>query len=453
MFQIERRLGMARRCTKFGRRALPGVVIDELECRLAFDAGAVALSFNNGRPVYSTLTVHRGSDHLSDNGLAAVFANNGDLIVVGVAGYLHSIGPSQAQAGVVAYTPSGGLDDSFAGTGMLKTRFGTKLPTYLTAVAIQPVDEKILIAGAMAVQGGTAQEMVVARLRTDGKLDPSFGLNGSGFVQIPFGQSSSAATAISVQSDGKILVAGTRADSGGSRFALARLNSDGSLDKSFGTAGEQASVHFGVGPDSPKIINITSGGEIAVAGVAGRHMALALYSSRGTLDPNFAGDGWVILPQRNQTNSAIGLSGLQDGSFLVVGSASVSSAKSELLLCTVSATGLTNGVNAFGTNNGVELTAAAFQKDGEIVVAGHSTVAVKHEPNNEYFVLSRYLSDGELDSNFGAQGSVVSKAPHASEIRSILLSNNLIGVAGSGRAQNTDSLQFYADEFTNDVMA
>ena len=75
-------------------------------------------------------------------------------------------------------------------------------------------------------------------LLTDGDLDPSFGVGGK--VLTSFGISGTdIAECVAIQSDGKIVVAGHRESSSGDfDFAVARYNSDGTFDTSFGGSGE-----------------------------------------------------------------------------------------------------------------------------------------------------------------------------------------------------------------------
>jgi uncharacterized delta-60 repeat protein len=117
-----------------------------------------------------------------------------------------------------------GLDASFAGSGKTLIGFGG-VYSAAYAVAIQP-DGRIVAAG-VTNDSSNDSGLALARLNTDGSLDLSFGVNGK--TTTPGVDN---ATAVAIQSDGKILAAG-----GYSGFELARYNANGSLDTSFGTNG------------------------------------------------------------------------------------------------------------------------------------------------------------------------------------------------------------------------
>jgi uncharacterized delta-60 repeat protein len=113
-------------------------------------------------------------------------------------------------------------------------------------------DGRILVAGRSSAGGA-----VVARLRTNGALDPSF--DGDGRVTLPGGGSASA---VLVQPDRRIVVAGyTQADED---VAVARVNADGSPDATFGIAGK-ATVDFGVATFG-NAVALQRNGRIVVAG-------------------------------------------------------------------------------------------------------------------------------------------------------------------------------------------
>jgi len=121
--------------------------------------------------------------------------------------------------------------------------------------------------------------MAVIRLDTNGTLDQSFGAGGK--VKVDFGPYLDAANKVLVQRDGKIILAGSTqtdvASGGGTNvdFALARLNSDGTLDSTFSTGGK-ATANFGV-DDSISDISLDVNGQILAAGSSDSHAALARF--------------------------------------------------------------------------------------------------------------------------------------------------------------------------------
>src|SRR5712691_1227384 len=124
---------------------------------------------------------------------------------------------------------AGSLDTSFDTDGIVTTPFGTSADE-ARAVAVQS-DGKIVVAGRATI--GSTFDFALARYNADGSLDTSFGTGGK--VTTAIGTSTDEAYAIALQSDGKIVVGGRATIGSNFDFALARYNTDGTLDTSFGT--------------------------------------------------------------------------------------------------------------------------------------------------------------------------------------------------------------------------
>src|SRR5207244_11077270 len=110
-------------------------------------------------------------------------------------------------------------------------------------------------------------------------------INVGGKVITSFG---GQAFGLAIQTDGNIVVAGFSVTSGSQDFALARYNPDGTLDKSFGTGGK-VTTDFSLSADEARALAIPADGRIVAAGRSCAsaiicHFALARYNSDGTLD-------------------------------------------------------------------------------------------------------------------------------------------------------------------------
>src|SRR6266536_6168109 len=146
-----------------------------------------------------------------------------------------------------------------------------------------------------------------------GALDPSFGTGGQ--VTTDFGGFDSA-QAVAVQSDGKILAAGS---SGGGDFALARYNADGTLDSTFGSGGK-LTTDFG-GFDVALGVALQADGKIVAVGGggSGSDFALARYNADGSLDASFGSGGMVTTDFGGfEAATAVAIQG--DGKIVVTGS-------------------------------------------------------------------------------------------------------------------------------------
>jgi uncharacterized delta-60 repeat protein len=152
---------------------------------------------------------------------------DGRIVAAGQAGAtLDSAWDSPRCLALLRYTSSGSLDASFGVRGLAS--WCASAPSGASALH-RLGDGRLLVAGFHTVAG--ARRPIVARFHADGSLDATFGAGG---VSEP-AMNDTEATALSVQFDGRIVVAGDR-------FSIARLGADGAPDASFGVAGVAAEV-------------------------------------------------------------------------------------------------------------------------------------------------------------------------------------------------------------------
>jgi len=174
----------------------------------------------------------------------------------------------------VRFNANGTLDPSFNGTGYVGTQVGSSMHSEGHAITLQS-NGKILVAGYYNSSDGSAN-MVVVRYNTNGTLDNSFA--GNGKAAVDFGSNvNDNGNAIVVQQNGQIVISGGTA--GGTPatndFALARLNTDGTPDNSFGNSGK---VQTGFGyTETANSIALQSDGKIVAGGTDGTHMMAARY--------------------------------------------------------------------------------------------------------------------------------------------------------------------------------
>jgi uncharacterized delta-60 repeat protein len=188
---------------------------------------------------------------------------------------------------------SGDLDPSFGGDGTVTTAFGGD--HLASAVSMQP-DGKIVVAG-FPNTAGSGHDFALARYHANGTLDTSF--SGDGKVLTDFGGSEGGAHAVAIQPDGKIVVAGVSNASGSYDFALARYWPNGTLDTSFSGDG-RVLTDFDGGDDRAAAVALQPDGKIVIGGEASvgplytGSIALARYWPNGALDSSF-GDGGLVL--------------------------------------------------------------------------------------------------------------------------------------------------------------
>ena len=191
-------------------------------------------------------------------------------------------------------TSDGSLDPTFGGDGTVVTDV---TPSYdaLNGMALQPNGKIVVVGGVSA--GPDNGKIGVLRYRSDGSLDPAFG--GDGIVRADPTPTYDDGFAIGVEADGQIIVAGGAGfDGPNERFVVLAFEPDGSLDPTFGGDGK---VFTDLTPktDLPFALAIQDDGKIVVAGGAAQDgpdpkFALVRYERDGSLDPSFKGDGTVI---------------------------------------------------------------------------------------------------------------------------------------------------------------
>jgi uncharacterized delta-60 repeat protein len=314
----------------------------------------------------------------------------------------------------------GTLDTTFgpaASPGKVLTDFAGASETAY-AVAVQP-DGKIVVAGTSTVTG-SGQDFAVARYLPDGTLDTGFGATGSGKVTTAFSADADTAYALLLQADGKIVVGGdsSQGTSGtGVDFALARYNTDGTLDAGFGAAGTgkvTTSLAAFSGRDSIYALALqTVGGEARIVAAGGEgDFSVARYLPNGTLDATFgaAGTGKVTALMGSTIGAARAVRITADDKIVLAGHVSHDFALVRLgaggQLDTGFGAPATPGrvVTAVQTSNWDEAQGLAIEGDGKIVVAGWAYEANSSAGN---FAVLRYQADGQLDPTFGGTGMVI----------------------------------------------
>jgi uncharacterized delta-60 repeat protein len=259
------------------------------------------------------------------------------------------------------------------------------------AVVIQ-TDGKIVIAGGTDLQA----DFKLMRFNADGSVDSTFGSGGQAAVSFSAGLRSEYARAVKIQPDGKIIAAGI-SNQGGSvdNYAVARLDTNGILDSSFGTGGKVLTSFTGFS-DSAFSVMIQSDGKIVTAGTANGAFGLVRYNADGTLDASFGSGGKVVTSFNGFQSADASAAVLQsDGKIILAGKASTAS-QSLFALARFNPDGSPDGLFGAGgqttTNfNGMTDRAAAvvLQADNKIVTAGTSL-----DGSNYVFAVARYLGDG-----------------------------------------------------------
>jgi len=340
----------------------------------------------------------------SEVGRSLAIQPDGKIVVIGETG----TGMYDYDFALVRYNTNGSFDNSFGTGGIVITDFNST-DDEARSVILQP-DGKIVVAGYSYNLTGE-KVFALARYNTNGTLDNTFSGDGKLTVYL---NNDDEAQAVTIQNNGKIVIAGTTYDGSQQEFALLRFNTDGSTDNSFGTGGT-VTTSFGGDFSVAMSLAIQPDGKIVVTGYAGNGIAsdfaLARYNPDGTLDNSFSSDGMLTTDFGTDYDYAYSMDIQPNGKILVAGHCYDGISSPDFALAQYNPDGSPD--NSFGGNGKVitsvtpnidEAYSIVHQPDGKIVVAGRTDDGV-----NSGFVLARYLPAGNLDISFGIGGIVISQ--------------------------------------------
>ena len=383
--------------------------------------GKIVIAGNTNGSTYSNFAVSRfNSDGTIDTGFgtngkvttpvtsfnnganSVAIQSDGKIVVAGFAS-----NGSSSDFAVVRYTNSGTLDNTFNSTGIVITPIVSNDDDMANGVAIQPNDQKIVVAGFARLNGsqGGNYDFAVVRYNSDGTLDTGFGAALNGKVTTDFGTPADIGNSVAIHG-GKIVVAGYAHIGTTDDFAVARYNSDGTLDNTFNSTGK-ATTAIGTSTDRGNSVAIQSDEKIVVAGYA--HIgstddfAVVRYNSDGSLDNTFDSDGKVTTAIGTGSDWGSGVAIQSDGKIVVTGFASMSF--NNIALVRYTTTGsldntFGNGgkvTTAFGTS-GCDGNSIAIQSDGKIVIGGDSYIGY----NDADFAVIRYTSTSQQATNLNS---------------------------------------------------
>jgi len=355
---------------------------------------------------------------------AAAVQSDGDVVAVGEGGT-----GSSARVLVARFTASGALDGAFGRGGIAQ---GPAVPTALgagslaRAVAIQP-DGKIVIVGKTtdaAADPSARYGLLVERYDPSGTLDTSFGDGGVvNLLSASFGDG----YAIALQPDGRIVATGSENVSGVPYATVVRLNTDGSLDSSFGSAGTDL---LNLGAYSYALaVAIQSDGKLVIAGsqspgLQATNALIARLTTSGALDSSFNGGGAVAqqyAPTGGAFSSFDGVAIQSDGKIVAAGNAAAGGETADAFAVRFNSAGTqdssfghggvayapsaTDWLEAGGTVPGA--AGVTIATNGDVVAAGQFVNGL-----NSYGALWAFTPSGALDGTFGAGG--VAQVPTSS---------------------------------------
>jgi uncharacterized delta-60 repeat protein len=331
------------------------------------------------------------------------------------------------------------------GAGMLDASFGAGeddgTPAGVVATSLGNGDdmaEDLAVGadGSVVVVGnrnnGQSNDIVLVRYTNDGAFDAAFGVGEddgtpNGVVNISLGEGNDFGTAVAAQADGKLLVAGYHEEGASTNMVVLRVNADGTLDQSFGTADDGTengivNISLGDGNDIARDIAVQADGKIVIAGDSvtsdgSANIIVARLNADGSVDDSFGQsedgtpNGFVATSLGNGDDRANALVLQADGKIVVAGNRIAEDGSSNIIVARYDASGVPDaGFGASGDDGTPEgfvnislgegddmARDVALQADGKIALAGDSVTA----DGSSNFILARLNADGTPDESFG----------------------------------------------------
>jgi uncharacterized delta-60 repeat protein len=285
----------------------------------------------------------------------AIIEVNGKYVLAGTAGATGDFNHAMCRLNF-----DGSFDSTFGTNGKLIIARNPASSEDFTYAMLQDLSGRYVLCGYATISG--ALQFGALRLKADFTLDTSFGTNG--FTSVSFVGDFAVSVAIGIQSDGKIILAGNAYDGTSDYdFALARLDTNGVLDDTFGSSGIQRTAPSTYSYDVSRIsaIAIDSANRIYTCGwafdVDNYILVLARYSSAGILDNTFGTNGLYLYGDLSNPCYGNGIAIDETGNVYLVGGFDVIYATGVargLLVVKLNSAG--SPVSSFGNNGIVKLT-------------------------------------------------------------------------------------------------
>ncbi len=355
-----------------------------------------------GQQFVATLADLTGADVAASDDLTGAAALGGDWALEVLSGVVESVPMIVANfEGVMAenVAPTFGVGD-----GKITTALGVSMDK-IYSVTTQS-DNKIIVAGSAVINN--SNDFAIVRYNSDGSLDTTF--DGDGKVTTDFDSIYDYGKSIIVQNDGKIVIVGE----GDDNFAIVRYNGDGSLDTTFDGDGKVTTDFVGYN-DIAYDVTVQNNGKIIVVGNTntGRwnDFALARYNSDGSLDTTFSDDGKVII-DLGYSDAGRSVTMQSDGKILIAGSIDSGGYNYDFVLMRYNSNG---SLDTTFSDDGIVSTnfisidfgySVTMQNDGKIIMVGYADSDDTIADTSYDFALARYNSDGSLDTTFGDDGKI-----------------------------------------------
>ena len=378
--------------------------------------------------------------------IGAVEQSSGDIVVVSQADFQADAGTN---IGLTRFTAAGKLDKTFGKGGSIFTQFtNTELdPSFF---AVLPNDE-IIVAGGIEPIGsvvGGVDNFGLAKFTAGGALDTTFGTGG--LVITPIGPRADVPEAFLLQPNGQIVMAGLEGGNGEkptnpgfipNMVSIARYNSNGTLDSTFGSDGV-ALLNIATTFEGAAQIALLANGDYLVIGEPFGSVLTAEVSSAGVLSSTFTDSS--VVATSTCAHSALGTETVfePNGNFLIAQTVATASHDrgqrvqlNQYSEAAVLDSSFDPALFSFSGTLASTTQALALTPNGQILVGGSLS-----ETAAPFGGLTRLNANGALDTTFGTGGTVLAENP----VNGLLVetSGNIVAVEGEeGAGQTNITLQ------------
>lgn len=365
-------------------------------------AGALDTSFVNRG--YTT-TNHTPSDDLMHDGIQLTgTAHSGKFVFTGAA----TNNTSVVDMIVARYNTTGSIDTTFAIDGYF--RLSSNSTTSLIGKSVVELAD-----GRIVVAGVTGENGFVLMLDTNGKLDTSFDTDGIKTFSNMANGVQLAINSVNKDNNDKIVFAGfainTATDN--SDLYLGRLNLDGSMDSTFGSAGEVVQ-ELGTQEAASEISILTDNSIIVVGSKWANNQTpdnkalIAKFLSTGVIDTTgFGADSGYLALDVDSTVSdnqdvLVSVAVATDGTVYGAGRSSSSTTNLTAVIAlnkngTLKSSFGTNGISTFNMGSGSAGRSLALDSNGKLLVTG---VHYNATNGGDDIYITRIGTDGVQDPLF-----------------------------------------------------
>lgn len=366
----------------------------------AVAGGELDTTFSSGDPVHGdgkVLTDHGSTVQDRVQGLAT--AKDGTLAAAGFNG---------GDTAISVYKKSGALDSSFSGDGSLVDNIQAGQQDKVEAAAFQK-DGKLVAGG--SVEGNPSTDFMIARYNTNGTRDNS--CSGDGVETTDFGGDSlDRVFDIALQKDGKIVASGYTTVGGDFDLAVARYNTDCSLDTSFSGDGLKT-VDFGAEDigGNPSVAVQKSDGKLVFVNqfdsAGAKDVAVTRLKPGGGFDSSFSGDGRRTYDLGGDDDGR-GVDVHKKTGKIYIGGYTDSGGDGDMLVMRLNSGSALDG--AFAGNGVKRIDLGDIEIGNDLVRMGKRPIVAgfTNDFPTSNFIATRLKDDGKFDRKFSGNGRVMS---------------------------------------------